>query len=745
MPVNQETINVWLRLKGARQYMRELLQVDAASKKFNTGIRTIGSNLDKTNKKANAFRQSATIMRKSIVGLAGASLAFGAIGLASTVLDFEEAMARTKATLSGTEGFTDQMFVRLQDRAMEVATASRFSSTEVAQGTFELAAAGLKAQQVLDALAGTTHLAGAAQIEMAEAAKIQAITLNQFSLDATQAGRVADVLTKSVNEGAAQLPELANSLSYVGPVASAFGTNLEDVITALTLLGNKGIEGSKAGTSLRQFFVRITRPTKMVKEAFKSLNMSADDLVNPKTGNLYALPVLMDKLNKGLESVDPTQARKALSQITGSEALTSILNLLQLSGPEWDKMSKSIRNSEGAAEEFSQIMMDTVRGRLDEFINTLQNFGIIALRKFSPDIKSALQTATRFVGDLTDEGSTARKTLEPFFNSVGSLVRMVGTIFKAAWPAVVVGLGIFFTMFRPIAPLLEKTADILEFFSPVLEAFLVGFVAVIVPLYTLKTGVAAFAGALGLLKKAMVLTPFGWWMVAIIALAYGVYQLYKRSETFRNIVHRIWDTLKSVGGWIKNNWSKIILGFLKYFTPIGIAVNTVKNVWDVLVQAFKDFWAFLNGDWSKLKDLFATPFKLAWAIIKPIVEPMLAAIDKVRDFLGNFGIGSSAGVGQERLQESIDIWRNITQPPGAAVGGLVTAGGTVLVGERGPELVSLDSGARVVPLRTPVADAGNNVPRDAGGPDLVVLRVDLDGRTIAETTHNYREHRKARR
>jgi hypothetical protein len=78
----------------------------------------------------------------------------------------------------------------------------------------------------------------------------------------------------------------------------------------------------------------------------------------------------------------------------------------------------------------------------------------------------------------------------------------------------------------------------------------------------------------------------------------------------------------------------------------------------------------------------------------------------------------------------------------AAQTGLTAGGGkNVLVGERGPEMLSLPSGSRVTPLPPP-ALAGSQL---GGGEQTVIAQVFLDRRQIAEAQASYVADRQASR
>lgn len=87
---------------------------------------------------------------------------------------------------------------------------------------------------------------------------------------------------------------------------------------------------------------------------------------------------------------------------------------------------------------------------------------------------------------------------------------------------------------------------------------------------------------------------------------------------------------------------------------------------------------------------------------------------------GFIEILNGLGLGQHSKMGLIDLKEIPEPPPGLQTGGTVTRGGTVLVGEAGPELLQLPAGASVIPLDHPAA----NVPTaGASGPLMTVTNI----------------------
>ena len=781
MATERETLEIWLKLKGARAFaaetMRALGTMDRAklvtkqvatetakegeeAEKASKKTKTLGQSFTEGKHKAGMFRQSLTIMRKSLVGLTAASSAFVAISFARSALDFEDAMARVKATQQGEAGFTPKMFKKLTDAAMYWGEKSKFSSTEVAQGLYELTTAGLTSSQALHALGGTTTLAAAAGVEMSTAAKIQAATINQFGLKAGQATDVADLLVQSVRSGAAEIDDLGESLKYIGPVAKVFGTNLHDTVTALTILGNAGIKGSQAGTSLRTMFVRLSRPTKMVKKGFEDLGVSQDQFFT-KTGKLLPLPQLLDKLGAAMSKVGGKTGRRALSQITGTEALTAVLTLVEKRGKVWDQMSKRMSNAKGQAQKFSDTMMATTRGSIDQFVNAIQNVAVRLLVRFSPAIQSFFHTLQAGVNSLGDPTSTLRQIIDPFISILASLLRIVWKLGQAAIPALHIALVPVVLLFRGIAKIFKLVNRVLGPLKPLLSGIALGLIAVYGPAFLVRQMVLAIGFAWRILSAVFSMSPLGRIIFLVVTLGFALYQLYQHSETFRNAVNALWhavtfafDKVKgaimTAFNWVKNHWP-LLVGILT--GPIGLAVVAI-------VQHFWDIINFIKSIPSKIASAVVTiggAIKtgiingmkgLANGIVKLITYPIRWIAKKIvsnwpdvwgmpgpPDFLKNLQTFGEGGI------------------PGLEKGGILRSGGKVVVGESGPEILSLPLGsrvdpipnARVVPLPPTPEVAPITLPRDWGGPDTIRTAVYLDKRQIAEAVHTYVKDRQARR
>lgn len=126
---------------------------------------------------------------------------------------------------------------------------------------------------------------------------------------------------------------------------------------------------------------------------------------------------------------------------------------------------------------------------------------------------------------------------------------------------------------------------------------------------TVAATIATRAAAAGqwLLNAAMSANPLGLVVIAIIAVAAGLYLLWTRSSTFRKIVtgafNAVWGAIKNVWAWVQRNWP-MLLSILT--GPIGLAVRAITQHWgkikagatsvkDWIVNRFNQMLAFVGG------------------------------------------------------------------------------------------------------------------------------------------------------
>jgi hypothetical protein len=268
----------------------------------------------------------------------------------------------------------------------------------------------------------------------------------------------------------------------------------------------------------------------------------------------------------------------------------------------------------------------------------------------------------------------------------------------ALMPAIEQFVGVLLRVVQALSPVLRNSTALSVLLGVLTTAFV-----------TLKVATIWSTLAQLSFNAALLLIPF-----AILAIVAGVVILYKKWKWFHNAVDNTFS-------WIKTHWQ--LLGTILLGPIVPAVVLIVKN--------FGKIKAAVQAVWSTIKSVFG----------------------KVRGFIANVFSGNFVS----QIGRGIADWINAHTPfgdeikagplhfrlPALAAGGVIRASGAALVGEQGPEIVSLPRGATVWPTPAVQAMAANG---PGGGPgQTIVTKVYLDRRQIAEAVGTYASDRIARR
>lgn len=337
-------------------------------------------------------------------------------GAVKVAVDFESSMSRVKA-LSGAVGGD---FEKLEKQAIQLGSTTSFSASEAAEGMQNLASAGFSVNEIISAMPGVLDLAASDNIDLASAAEVASSTLRGFGLEASSAAHVADVLAKAAADTNAGILDTGEAMKYIAPVASAMGISLEEVTAAIGLLSNAGIKGGQAGTVLRGSLSSLAKPSKEASDLMKEMGFNAYD----SSGKMLSLKDIVGNLSTSMEGMTEEQKQNAIVTIFGQEAMSGMLTLIQAGPQELDKLTKSFKNSNGAAREMADTMMDNTKGAWDEFTSGLEGAGIAIGKTLLPMITKGINKITEMVNAFNNLPPATQNTIV----SIGATVAAIGPL-----------------------------------------------------------------------------------------------------------------------------------------------------------------------------------------------------------------------------------------------------------------------------------------------------------------------------
>lgn len=174
----------------------------------------------------------------------------------------------------------------------------------------------------------------------------------------------------------------------------------------------------------------------------------------------------------------------------------------------------------------------------------------------------------------------------------------------------------------------------------------------------------------------------------------------------------------------------VVLGYVlyKYWRPFW---NAIKSGWDAIRNAFT-----ASGQW--IESTFYTIWNNVVAGFKWFVNFMIQGLNFVIDRIN----GLTSGLSDVYSWTGIPRIPAIPHIPYLAEGGTITRSGYGVVGERGPELVSMPQGAQVIPLKHAAFD---RLAGSLSGTLDVPIVLELDSKEIAAAVATVRLNYQARK
>lgn len=329
----------------------------------------------------------------AITAVSGAISAVGGYAI-KTGAEFESAMSRVQAI----SGATGKEFDALKQQAMELGASTAFSASEAAEGMENLASAGFNTNEIMAAMPGMLDLAASSGEDLASSADIAASTLRGFGLEAEQAGHVADVLAKNAADTNAAVADTGEAMKYAAPVAHNFGISMEECAAAIGIMSDAGIKGGQAGTSLRGALSRLAKPTDDMKEIMNKLGLEFFD----SNGKMISLTEQTKMLSEKMSNLTDEERNNALVTLYGQESLSGMLALVQAGSNKIASLTESYKNCDGAAAEMAKTMQDNLKASLEQVGGAAETFGIKVYESMSDDLKSAADTASESINQITD-------------------------------------------------------------------------------------------------------------------------------------------------------------------------------------------------------------------------------------------------------------------------------------------------------------------------------------------------------
>jgi TP901 family phage tail tape measure protein len=323
---------------------------------------------------------------KMTAGILGAAAAFRQINslISSSIRtfrDFEFQMAKVKAIT----GASNKDFMKLGKSSQELGRSTFFTAQQVAELQTNFGKLGFSTQEILKAQEATLLLATATDTDLARAAIVAGAAVRGFALDASETGRVADVMAVAFTSSALDIEKFQTSMTKVAPIAAGANITLEATTAVMGTLTDAGIEASIAGTSLRNIFLKMQDPTSALSKKLGFTVNSSEDLQKALT-QLNAEGMSNAEM---MQLVDLRQVAAFQTMINGSQNISDL--------------TFELEQANGAAGDMADTVGDNLEGAFKRMASAWQGFSIVVTESiFGKGLQAFVDGTAQLFNNFTD-------------------------------------------------------------------------------------------------------------------------------------------------------------------------------------------------------------------------------------------------------------------------------------------------------------------------------------------------------
>ena len=608
---------VWLNLKSD-------------SSGFSKGLKDAGKQMSRTGK------QMTTKVTLPVLAVGTA--------VVMTAAKFEKSMNQVRAVT----GATGDDFLALQNQAKELGRTTAWSASQAAEGMSFLGMAGLNTTEILATMPTMLSLASAGNLELANAADIATNVMTGYGLTVEELPHAVDVLAKSFTSANVDLEMLGNSFAFAGLSASSVKIPFEETAAAFALMGNAGLQGSRAGTAFRSMINQIAAPTDKAAAAAERLGLEFADA----EGNMRPLMDIMGDLRAATAELGGLETKGLVTDMFGIRGGEAPMAILAATNEEFTEMIESVRDAEGHAAGIAEIQLEGFAGAMVKLKSAAEGFAIaIADSGLLEALTAFVMMLTPFVQKLTQA--------DPKLLELGVKIALVAA---AVGPALVM-IGNLVTAIGTMIPIIGAVGTVLAGPWGIAIALIIAGVALVIANWdSIVAWWQTWGPKLGAQIMEIVQPIVDWWVEnwplikeLFVQVWDGIKEFWATwGPAFMATFKFYWNIIKGV---LQSAWNfiktaiklavEIIGGIITFW--LKVLTGDWEGAWETLLQTARDVWAILKDWFGEQLEIFVGFWKDTGGTIKELWSAIWSGLlETARAFIGKIG---------DRLS---DFWKFIT-------------------------------------------------------------------------------------
>lgn len=357
-------------------------------------------------------------LRVPMLAVGAASVGIAALAIKSAS-DFETAMVEVTSIMDRGQNANDIYGESVKRIAKELPIAG--GQVEVAKGLYATLAGG-----ITDTADATMFLEAATKVAIGSNTDLETVvsagtkTMIGFGLSIDDTNRIMDTLVAGSDASSAAMPEFADAMLRVAPIAGEMGLSIEN--TAGTLAGLSKVMPSvgDAATSMNSILMALLKPSEDMKKILQGLGYESGDAAVKELGLVGALQAI---------SKSADEQGVSMETLFGSvREVKAILPLLGNAAEQVGISMKKMADSNGAAQEDFQNVSETSASRMIGLQNRMNDLAVNLGEKLVPILEKLLPIVE---GALDLFGQ-----LDPVFQAGIVVIGMLVGAFAALWPVI---------------------------------------------------------------------------------------------------------------------------------------------------------------------------------------------------------------------------------------------------------------------------------------------------------------------
>lgn len=303
----------------------------------------------------------------------------------------------TMATVQAVSGATTDEMGKLEAQAKDYAATTVFMAQDVANAYQVMGQAGWTVDEMLDSMAGTMSLVSASGEDLGDTTNMVVDAMTAFGYGADQAGHFADVLARASADTNTSVALLGNSFQACATTAGGMGYSIDDVAVALGIMANNGLKAEMSGTALTTALTRMSGANETANGAMEDLGLTMFDA----SGQAKPLGQFLGELRDSFAGMTEEQKINNAYMLAGQRGMKGLLAIVNASDEDWNNLTESIANCSGAAEDMSNIKLDTYTGQVKLAKSALEGLEIAVGDKLTPALGELAEGFTKALNGLT--------------------------------------------------------------------------------------------------------------------------------------------------------------------------------------------------------------------------------------------------------------------------------------------------------------------------------------------------------